>query len=149
MTLKVLIVDDELLARSRLRTLLDECTEPRVEVVGEAAHAVQGMDQIQRTGCDLVILDVHMPGLDGMALAGMLRQMPQPPAVVFMTAYAEHAVQAFDLEAVDYLTKPVRRERLQQALQKVILFPAVEGGESSAKLDWAPRSTDLQESPNG
>ncbi len=120
MTLKVLIVDDELLARSRLRTLLEECTEPRVEVVGEAAHAVQSMDQIQRTGCDLVILDVHMPGLDGMALAAMVRQMPQPPAVVFMTAYAEHAVQAFDLEAVDYLTKPVRRERLQQALQKVM-----------------------------
>jgi two-component system, LytTR family, response regulator AlgR len=119
MTLKILIVDDEPLARSRLRTLLAECTEPRVDVVGEAANAVQGMEQIQRTGCDLVLLDVHMPGVDGMALAATLRQMSAPPAVVFVTAHAEHAVRAFDLEAVDYLTKPVRRERLQQALQKV------------------------------
>jgi two-component system, LytTR family, response regulator AlgR len=133
MTLKVLIVDDELLARSRLRTLLGECTEPRVEVVGEAANAVQGMEQIQRTGCDLVLLDVHMPGVDGMALATTLRQMENPPAVVFVTAYAEHAVRAFDLEAVDYLTKPVRRERLQQALQKVVRLRGA--GEPSGAAD--------------
>ena len=119
MDLKVLIVDDEALARSRLRTLLNECADPRAEVVGEAGNAVQAMEQIQRTGCNLVLLDIHMPGVDGMALAATLRQMPAPPAVVFVTAHAEHAVQAFDLEAVDYLTKPVRRERLQQALQKV------------------------------
>eukprot|EP01041_Mallomonas_annulata_P034913 gene34913-57776_t len=115
----VLIVDDELLARSRLRTLLSECSEPRVDVVGEAGNAVQAMEQIQRTGCDLVLLDIHMPGVDGMALAKTLRELAAPPAVVFITAHAEHAVQAFELEAVDYLTKPVRRERLQQALQKV------------------------------
>jgi two-component system response regulator AlgR len=120
MTLKVLIVDDESLARSRLRTLLAECTEPRADVVGEAGNAVQAMDHIQRGQCDLVLLDVHMPGVDGMALAGALQQLESPPAVVFVTAYAEHAVQAFELEAVDYLTKPVRRERLQQALQKVL-----------------------------
>ncbi len=119
MTLKVLIVDDEALARSRLRTLLGECSEPRADVVGEAANAVQAMELIQRTGCDLVMLDIHMPGVDGMTLARTLRELALPPAVVFITAYAEHAVQAFDLEAVDYLTKPVRRERLQQALQKV------------------------------
>lgn len=120
MTLKVLIVDDEALARSRLRTLLAECTDPRADVVGEAGNAVQAMEHIQRGQCDLVLLDVHMPGVDGMALAGALRQMEAPPAVVFVTAYAEHAVHAFELEAVDYLTKPVRRERLQQALQKVL-----------------------------
>ena len=119
MTLKVLIVDDEALARSRLRTLLGECSEPRADVVGEAANAVQAMELIQRTGCDLVLLDIHMPGVDGMTLAKTLRELAAPPAVVFIHAYAEHAVQAFDLEAVDYLTKPVRRERLQQALQKV------------------------------
>lgn len=119
MTLKVLIVDDETLARSRLRTLLGECTDPHVDVVGEAGNAVQAMEQIQRGNIDLVLLDIHMPGVDGMALAATLRQMTAPPTVVFVTAYAEHAVQAFDLEAADYLTKPVRRERLQQALQKV------------------------------
>lgn len=119
MTLKVLIVDDETLARSRLRTLLGECTDPRVDVVGEAANAVQAMDQIQRTACDVVLLDVHMPGADGMTLAATLRQLPAAPLVVFVTAHTEHAVRAFELEAVDYLTKPVRRERLQQALHKV------------------------------
>jgi two-component system, LytTR family, response regulator AlgR len=108
MTLKVLIVDDEALARSRLRTLLAECSEPRVDVVGEAGNAVQAMEQIQRTSCDLVLLDIHMPGVDGMALARTLGELANPPAVVFITAYAEHAVQAFELEAVDYLTKPVR-----------------------------------------
>lgn len=120
MTLKVLIVDDEAHARSRLRTLLAECTEPRVDVVGEAANAVQAVEQIQRTGCDLLLLDVRMPGVDGVQLASRLRDMGMPPAIVFVTAYAEHAVEAFELEAVDYLTKPVRRERLQQALQKVL-----------------------------
>ena len=119
MALKVLIVDDEALARSRLRTLLGDCTDPRAEVVGEAANAVQAMELIPRTGCDLVLLDIHMPGVDGIALAATLRELAAPPAIVFVTAHAEHAVQAFELEAVDYLTKPVRLERLQQALQKV------------------------------
>ena len=129
MALKVLIVDDEALARSRLRALLAECTEPRTDVVGEASNAVQAMEQIQRTQCDLVMLDIHMPGVDGIALANTLREMARPPAVIFVTAYAEHAVHAFELEAVDYLTKPVRRERLQQALQKVErLRSAAEGG---------------------
>ena len=132
MTLKVLIVDDEAHARSRLRTLLAECTEPRVDVVGEAANAVQAVEQIQRTHCDLLLLDVRMPGVDGVQLASRLREMGIPPAIVFVTAYAEHAVEAFELEAVDYLTKPVRRERLQQALQKVLR--ARSAAESGADL---------------
>lgn len=119
MGLKVLIVDDETLARSRLRTLLGDCTEPRVDTIGEAANAVQAMELVQRGAFDLVLLDIHMPGVDGMALAGALRQLPTPPKFIFVTAHAEHAVQAFELEALDYLTKPVRLERLQQALQKV------------------------------
>ncbi|WP_374406363.1 LytR/AlgR family response regulator transcription factor [Hydrogenophaga sp.] len=120
MALKVLIVDDEALARSRLRTLLGDCTEPRTEVVGEAGNAVAAMEQIQRSDCDVVLLDIHMPGVDGMALAANLRAMASPPKVVFVTAHAEHAVSAFELDAVDYLTKPVRLERLQQALMKVL-----------------------------
>lgn len=119
MGLKVLIVDDETLARSRLRTLLGDCNDPRVDTIGEAANAVQAMEHIQRTEFDLVLLDIHMPGVDGMALATALQQLGAPPQIVFVTAHAGHAVQAFELEAVDYLTKPVRLERLQQALQKV------------------------------
>lgn len=142
MALKVLIVDDEALARSRMRTLLGECTEPRADVVGEASNAVQAMEQIQRTGCDLVMLDIHMPGVDGISLASTLRQMASPPAIVFVTAYAEHAVHAFELEAVDYLTKPVRRERLQQALQKVMRLRSSAEGAQDAGL---PESLIIQE----
>ncbi|MDD2843493.1 MAG: LytTR family DNA-binding domain-containing protein [Rhodoferax sp.] len=119
MTLRVLVVDDENLARSRLKTLLGDCREPAAQVLGEAANAVQAIDFLQHHEVDAVLADIHMPGADGLMLAQALRQLPQAPAIVFVTAYAEHAVQAFDLEALDYLTKPVRLERLQAALQKV------------------------------
>jgi two-component system response regulator AlgR len=119
MGLKVLLVDDEPLARSRLRTLLAECGTPGVEVGAEAANAAQAMEHLRRQAFDAVLLDIHMPGADGLALASVLRGLPDSPAVVFVTAYAEHAVTAFELEAVDYLTKPVRLERLEAALGKV------------------------------
>lgn len=119
MTMQVLLVDDEPLARSRLRTLLGECRTPEARVAAEAGNAVEAMEQLQRLRFDAVLLDVHMPGADGLVLAQALRRMTQPPAVVFVTAHTEHAVAAFELEAVDYLTKPVRRERLQTALQKI------------------------------
>lgn len=117
--LKVLVVDDEELARLRLRGLVNECASPKARVVGEAGNTGQALAWIGSNECDLVLLDIHMPGPDGTQLAARLRQLPKPPAVVFVTAHAEHALQAFDLEAVDYLTKPVRRERLQAALQRV------------------------------
>jgi two-component system, LytTR family, response regulator AlgR len=119
MSLQVLLVDDEPLARSRLRTLLGDCNAPAASVGGEAGTAAAAMELLQRLRFDAVLLDIHMPGADGLALAQALRTLPQPPAVVFVTAYAEHAVAAFELDAVDYLTKPVRLERLQVALQKV------------------------------
>jgi len=116
--LRTLIVDDETLARSRLRALLADCRSPAAEVVAEAAHGEGALEQLSRARFDLVLLDIHMPGLDGLELARDLRKRSSAPAVVFVTAYAAHAVTAFELEAVDYLTKPVRAERLQQALQK-------------------------------
>ena len=116
--LRVLVVDDEALARSRLRTLIADCTQPRAFVQAEAANAVQALDLLRLHEVDVVLLDIHMPNMDGVALAQKIRSFPQSPAVIFVTAYAEHAVQAFELEAVDYLTKPVRLERLQMALQK-------------------------------
>jgi two-component system, LytTR family, response regulator AlgR len=119
MSLQVLIVDDEPLARSRLRTLLAGCSAPAACAAAEAGNATQAMEMLGRLPVDAVLLDVHMPGADGLALARALRSLPQPPAVVFVTAYAEHAVAAFELEAVDYLTKPVRLERLEQALARV------------------------------
>ena len=119
MALKTLIVDDEMLARSRLRTLLGDCRAPAAEVLGEAAHAEQAVRQLAATAFDVVLLDIHMPGMDGIEFARSLQGRTDVPAVVFVTAHAAHAVTAFELDAVDYLTKPVRAERLQQALQKV------------------------------
>ncbi len=119
MTLKVLIVDDEALARARLRTLLGDCTAPAARVEAEASNAAQALAWLQHHPVDVALIDIHMPGADGLRLAQLLRTLPEPPAVVFVTAYAEHAVQAFELEAADYLTKPVRLERLQSALQKI------------------------------
>jgi two-component system response regulator AlgR len=119
MTLQVLIVDDEALARSRMRTLLASCESPGVVVGGEASSAAQAMELIAHKPFDAVFLDVQMPGADGVTLARALRGQPNPPAIVFVTAHAEHAVAAFELEAIDYLTKPVRLERLQAALAKV------------------------------
>jgi len=119
MAADVLVVDDESLARNRLKTLLGDCREPQAQVLGEAANAVQAIDFLQHHEVDAVLADIHMPGSDGLMLAQALRQLPHPPAVVFVTAFAEHAVQAFELEALDYLTKPVRLERLQAALQKI------------------------------
>jgi two-component system response regulator AlgR len=117
--LRILIVDDEELARLRLRSLVQDCTDPKVEVVGEAASATQALVWLAEQHCDLLLLDVRMPGRDGTQLADELRQRADAPAVVFVTAHAEHALKAFDLDAVDYLTKPVKRERLHAALQRV------------------------------
>jgi len=132
MTLKVLLVDDEALARARLRTLLAECSEPAAVPAGEAANAAQAMELLLRQPFDAVLLDIHMPGADGLGLARALRDMPRAPAVIFVTAHAEHAVAAFELEAADYLTKPVRRERLQAALQKVERAAAARGSAPAA-----------------
>ncbi|GKT20584.1 LytTR family DNA-binding domain-containing protein [Acidovorax sp. SUPP3334] len=115
----ILIVDDEALARSRLRTLLGDCDARHT--CAEAANAADALAQMQPAGgraFDAVLLDIHMPGQDGLALAHAMRALPLAPAIVFVTAHADHAVSAFELDAVDYLTKPVRRERLEQALAK-------------------------------
>ena len=128
-SLRVLVVDDEELARMRLRGLVDECPLPRANVVGEAANVSQALVWLATQQCDVLLLDIQMPGRDGTQLAAELRGQDRSPAVVFVTAHAEHAVKAFDLDAVDYVTKPVRRERLQAALQRAaqrLALPAPE-----------------------
>jgi two-component system, LytTR family, response regulator AlgR len=124
--LHVLIVDDEPLARKRLRTLLQDCTQPTAIVGGEASNTAQALALLEQVQFDAILLDIHMPGGDGLALAHSLKNLAcfqtNPPAVVFITAHAEHAVEAFELTATDYLTKPVRLERLQNSLQKIEQF---------------------------
>ncbi len=127
-TLKVVVIDDEPLARLRIQSLLKQAATP-TEVVGEFGEPVAALMWLREqdaTGCspDLVLLDIQMPGLDGMVLAARLRDLHRPPSVVFLTAHAEHALRAFDLAAADYLTKPVRLERLQASLQRVLALRA-------------------------
>lgn len=125
--LRVLVVDDEALARARLVTLLGDCRNPSAVVAAQAAHAVQAMELLQHQSFDVLLLDIHMPGSDGLSLAKVLATLARPPALVFVTAHAEHAVQAFELDATDYLTKPVRLERLQTALQKAERYVQARG----------------------
>jgi two-component system response regulator AlgR len=117
--LKVLIVDDEDLARLRMRSLLADCASPGAEVAGEAGSAAEALHWLAGNAADLVLLDINMPGLDGLQLAERLRASANPPRIVFVTAHASHALKAFEIDAVDYLTKPVRRARLQEALVRV------------------------------
>ena len=135
LALRVVIVDDEPLARLRLRTLVQANPEPRAEVVGEAGNVQQAQRLLQAVACDVVLLDIVMPGGSGLKLADDLRRQaaPQPaPMVVFVTAHAGHALRAFEVDAADYLTKPVRRERLQAALLRVAQRRATEPTASAA-----------------
>jgi len=114
--MRVLVVDDEALARDRLRRMLagvDGC-----ECVGEAANGREAIEQVTVLQPDLLLLDIRMPGMDGLEAALHLSRLAEPPAIIFCTAYEEHAIQAFDLQAVGYLLKPVRKDRLEQALVK-------------------------------
>ena len=115
-SMKVLIVDDEPLARQRLAQLV--AAQADCDVVGTAQSGEECLLKIQQQQPDLVLLDIRMPGMDGLDAARRLRELQRPPALVFCTAYDEHAVSAFDVDAVDYLVKPVRPERLRQALDR-------------------------------
>ncbi len=118
--LKVLIVDDEPPARARLRALLDDIREEQpTVVVGEAENGLAALAKLREAPADVVLADIRMPVMDGIELAGHLGGVESPPAVIFTTAYDNYAVQAFDLNAIDYLLKPVRSQRLAAALQKV------------------------------
>lgn len=114
--MKTLIVDDEQLARDRLAHLVQEL--PEWEVAGQAANGGDALRFLQETPVDVVLMDIRMPGMDGLEAARHLVAMPNPPAVVFCTAYTDHALEAFDANAIDYLVKPIRRERLATALSK-------------------------------
>ncbi|MDY6876234.1 MAG: LytTR family DNA-binding domain-containing protein [Chloroflexota bacterium] len=111
--MRTLIVDDEAPARERLRRLLLDIEG--VELIGEAEDGIQAVEMIERERPDLVLLDVQMPGLDGF---GVIEALADPPPVIFVTAYDEYAIRAFEVNALDYLLKPFSRERLERAVRR-------------------------------
>lgn len=114
--MKIIIADDEVLARQRLRLLLGELAS--VDVVGEAANGKQALLLSNDLTPDIILLDIRMPLMDGLEAARHLGTLEDPPAVIFTTAYSDHALAAFEAYAVDYLLKPIRKERLAHALDK-------------------------------
>jgi two-component system response regulator AlgR len=114
--LKALVVDDEQPARARLTAMLRELGQ--VEVVGEARNAAEALQRIDELEPDLLYLDVRMPGMSGLELARHLGSLDEPPAIIFTTAHDEHAMEAFEAEAVGYLLKPVRKEKLAAATER-------------------------------
>ena len=112
--MKILVVDDEAPARARLQRMLAEL--PDYEMVAEAANGVDAIQLCNQLRPEIVLLDIRMPVMDGMEVARHLMSEETPPAIIFTTAYGDHALEAFETHAVDYLLKPIRNERLQQAL---------------------------------
>ena len=114
--MRVLIVDDEKLARERMRKLLDEIGG--YQVVGEGVNGNEAVERVNELNPDILLMDIHMPGMDGLEAAMHIMGFENAPCVIFTTAYDQHALEAFEVNAVDYLLKPIRRERLASALQK-------------------------------
>lgn len=115
---RCLIVDDEAPAREELRYLLRDVDD--VQVLGEATNAEEALELLRSLRYDVVLLDIRMPGGSGLEVARALAELADPPAVIFTTAYPDHAVDAFDLAAVDYLVKPFEADRLQRALTRAL-----------------------------
>ncbi len=133
--LRILIVDDEAPARRRLRQVLGDCAGAvPLTIVGEAGTGREALDLLHAAPADLMLSDIRMPDMDGLELARHALKLAHPPVVIFTTAYQQHAVDAFEVNAVDYLLKPVRVPRLLTALQKVPRLKPI----SAATLDELP-----------
>jgi len=133
---KVFIIDDEAPARERLKELLgDIASEVPTSVVGEARHGLEAVERVPASGAQVLLLDIQMPGMGGLEVARHLAALEQAPGIIFVTAHDRHAVEAFELNALDYLLKPVRAERLAAALRKA----SAPGREQLANAAEAPR----------
>lgn len=139
MKMRALLVDDESPARKELRYLLQSFKD--IQIVGEAENAIEAMELINNVGYSVIFLDINMPGINGIDLAKQLSQRPDPPAVIFTTAHEEYAFEAFNVHAYDYLLKPIRLKRLEEALKTVRerkkLICAPQGKETPHKNDPA------------
>ena len=130
--MKLLIVDDEPLARTRLRSLLTEIEG--CEVVGEAANGQQALELVEHVTPDLLLLDIEMPGTDGIETASKLQKLSHPPAIIFTTAYDQHALDAFQAGGQAYLLKPVNRQELKETIHRVSKVTRLQSPETNAKV---------------
>jgi len=129
--LKALIIDDEEPARQELRYLLEQMNE--IEIVGEGENAKDALKLLAAIDCSVVFLDIQMPGMSGIELGEVLKSLKKPPAIIFVTAYEEYALQAFEVDAVDYILKPFDSSRIEQAIKKVLSMQRSEGEENKAE----------------
>jgi len=137
--LRVVLVDDEAPARARLKELISDCAAVvPAKVVGEAGNGKEALDLLASVSADLVLVDIRMPQMSGIEFARHALALEPPPAIVFVTAYDEYAIKAFELRALDYLLKPVRRARLLAALSRARDMGAP-GRDALRGLDHAPR----------
>jgi two-component system response regulator AlgR len=141
MSYRVLIADDEVLARDRLRSLLAEM--PEVKLVGEAEHGAQVLEMADELAPDIVLLDVRMPGLDGIEAARRIQEFPEPPAVIFTTAYDEYAINAFETQAAGYLLKPIRAEKLRAAILQAGRLTRPQLAQAATVARFAERRTHI------
>jgi two-component system response regulator AlgR len=142
MKLRVLIVDDEAPARERLRSLVEEIGA-ELEIAGEAANGEQALKLSVDLSPDVVLLDVRMPGMDGIEAARQLNSLVEPPAVIFTTAYDEYAINAFDAQAVGYLLKPIRKEKLAAALTQAGRLTRPQLQRIAASAEAPPKRTHI------
>lgn len=139
--MKALVVDDEPLARERMRALLADIDG--IEVVGEAGNGREALDAVAELQPDLLLLDIRMPLMDGLEAARHLGELETPPAIIFCSAYEDHALQAFEANAVDYLVKPVRGDRLQAAVARARRWNGEDARRIGSALGTRSRRTHL------
>jgi two-component system LytT family response regulator len=131
--LRALIVDDEYPARQELRYILGKFED--IEIVGEAANASEALALIKALDYSILFLDISMPGMNGLELGAAIQEMEKPPYVIFVTAYDEYALRAFDVNAIDYILKPIEENRLRMAVNKVLKATQDTGTRNQGKLD--------------
>lgn len=136
--MRILIVDDEHLARDRLKRILEEQNEH--QIVGEASNGQEALEKIEALHPEVVLLDIRMPGIDGLEVARHLVGMDEPPAVIFTTAYDDYALEAFKVNAVDYLLKPIRPEKLSEALHKALKPNKLQWKSLNREADGSPKA---------
>ncbi|MGQ9512450.1 LytR/AlgR family response regulator transcription factor [Thermodesulfitimonas sp.] len=136
MKLRALIVDDEYPARQELRYALSKIDN--VEIVGEAANAQEALSLIKALDYSVLFLDIAMPGMSGLDLGAVIQELPNPPYVIYVTAYDEYAVKAFDVNAVDYILKPIDEKRLRKAVNKVLKLMRESGNGAAAATQAEP-----------